>query len=171
MRIFGSDGFEGSKSWVRFWLLNLIPVVRAGGGPDHARSAFGRLVAESVFFTPAALLPRNGVMWQPVSRDVARATVNLRGMDQTVDISVDEDGRPRTVVIPRWSNANPEKEYRLQHFGGTLSEFRRFDGYTLPARIEGGNFIGTPDYFPFYKARIESIRFLPQVVSLPEARI
>ena len=161
MRIRGSDGFNGSNSWVRFWLLNLIPIVRAGGGRDHARSAFGRVVAESVFFTPAALLPRHGVAWELVSADRARATVSFQGMTQTVDISVAEDGGPRTVTIPRWSNANPEQKYQVQPFGGTLSEFRRFDGYMLPTRIEGGNFIGTPDYFPFYKARVESIRFLP----------
>lgn len=162
MRISGSDGFDGSSSWVRFWLMNLIPVVRAGGGRDHARSAFGRVVAESVFFAPAALLPREGVSWEPVSDGTARATVRFGDMTQTVDVSVDEDGRPHTVVIPRWSDANPENEYRVQPFGGTVSEFQRFDGYLLPTRIEGGNFIGTPDYFPFYRARVESIRFLPR---------
>lgn len=161
MRISGSDGFDGSTSWVRFWLMNLIPVVRAGGGRDHVQSAFGRVIAESVFFAPAALLPREGVSWEPVSEGTARATVSFGHMTQTVDVSVNEDGRPHTVVIARWSNANPDNEYRVQPFGGTVSEFQCFDGYLLPTRIEGGNFIGTPDYFPFYKARVESIRFLP----------
>ena len=144
-RIFGPDGFDGSSSWTRFWLLNIIPLVRAGGGPDHARSAFGRLVAESVFFAPAALLPQHGVTWDNAGPDTARATVSFRTMKQTVDVSVDGMGRLHTVTIPRWSNANPDKEYREQPFGGTLSEFERFDGYMLPTRIEGGNFIGTPD--------------------------
>ncbi len=162
MSLSGSDGFDRSRSWVRFWLLQSIPVVREGGNPDHARSAFGRVVAESVFFAPAALLPGKGVEWEAVSPDTARATVSYRDMVQSVDVSVDEEGRPHTVVIPRWSNANPQREYRIQPFGGRLSEFRSFDGYMLPTRIEGGNFIGTPDYFPFYRASVLSIRFIEE---------
>ena len=47
MRVSGSDGIIGAHSWVRFWLMGLIPVVRAGGTTDHARAAFGRVVAEA----------------------------------------------------------------------------------------------------------------------------
>ena len=50
--------------------------------------------------------------------------------------------------------------YRLQPFGGFLSEFRDFDGYRLPTRVEGGNFIGTEAYFPFYKAQVDHLRFV-----------
>ncbi|MDP1555016.1 MAG: hypothetical protein Q8L84_06115 [Hyphomonas sp.] len=48
---------------------------------------------------------------------------------------------------------------RFKPFGGFLSEFREFDGYTLPTRVEGGNHFGTPDFFPFFKARVTAIRF------------
>lgn len=161
IRIAGSDGFDGAWSWTRFWLLSAIPVVRAGNGRDHLRSAFGRVVAEVAFFAPAALMPNSDVAWEAVSSDTARATVTYRGMTQSVDVSVDEDGRPHTVVVPRWGNANPDKTYRIQPFGGTLSDFRQFDGYTLPTRIEGGNLIGTAEYFPFYRARVEDMRLLP----------
>jgi hypothetical protein len=159
-RIAGSDGFDGKSSWVRFWLVNTFPVVRAGGTSDHARAAFGRVVAEAVFWAPAALLPDSGVSWEAIGADIARATVTHRGMAQTVDVTVADDGRPTMVVIPRWSDENPEKSYRLQPFGGYLSEFRDFDGYRLPTKVEGGNFIGTEQYFPFYKARVEELRLV-----------
>ena len=159
MRFSGSDGFVSGTSWVRFWLLNTIPIVRAGGSPDHARAAFGRVIAEAVFWAPAALLPGNAVSWASVGADVARATVRYKEFSQTVDVTVAEDGRPTMVVIPRWSDANPEKTYQLQPFGGFLSEFLNFDGYRLPTRVEGGNFIGTEAYFPFYKARVDCLRF------------
>jgi hypothetical protein len=100
------------------------------------------------------------VSWEFVSADVARATVTHNDMVQTVDVTVDDDGRPTRVVIPRWTDANPEKTYQLQPFGGFLSEFQEFAGYQLPTRVEGGNFIGTEAYFPFYKARVESLRFV-----------
>jgi hypothetical protein len=160
MHISGSDGFERGTSWVRFWLLHAIPVVRAGGSIDHARAAFGRVVAEAVFWAPAALLPGDAVTWAAVDADVARATVRYEQFVQTVDVTVAGDGRPTMVSIPRWSDANPEKTYQVQPFGGFLSEFRNFDGYRLPTRIEGGNFIGTEAYFPFYKAHVEDLRFV-----------
>ena len=160
MRVSGSDGFDGGTSWVRFWLMQTIPIVRTGGSTDHARAAFGRVVAEAVFWAPAALLPKDTVSWEAVDADVARVTVNYKGMVQTVDVTVADDGRPTMVVIPRWSDANPEKTYQIQPFGGFLSEFRDFDGYRLPTRVEGGNFIGTEAYFPFYKAQVIQLRFV-----------
>lgn len=117
-----------------------------------------------MFWAPAARLPNDHVTWEAVDADTARATVAFNEISQTVDVTVADNGRPTMVVIPRWSDANAERTYRLQPFGGYLSEFRDFDGYRLPTRVEGGNFIGTDEYFPFYKVTVESIRFVPAVV-------
>lgn len=160
MRMSGSDAMVDDRSWTRFWLLSTLPVVRVGDNMNHLRSSFGRLVAEAVFWAPAALLPQNGVAWEETdSPDRARAVVTRGGLRQVVEIAVAGDGRPRWVKIPRWSNVNPEGEWREQPFGGTLDEFRTFDGFTLPTRIDGGNHFGTDDYFPFFRARVETVRF------------
>lgn len=60
----------------------------------------------------------------------------------------------------RWSNANPDKFWRLQPFGGTLSQFREFAGVMIPTQIEAGNFFGTADYFPFYRVRVEQFDWI-----------
>jgi Family of unknown function (DUF6544) len=159
MQISGSDGYDGKTSWVRFWLAQVVPIVRSGGNADHARAAFGRMVAEAAFWAPAALLPQFGTSWEAVDVNTARATVTGNGMTQTVDITMTRDGRPTKVVIPRWTDANDEKVFRLQPFGGYLAEFREFAGYTLPTRVEGGNWIDTPDYFPFYRASVKDVHF------------
>jgi hypothetical protein len=156
--ISGSDGATPESSWTRFWLFGLVPVVRASGA-DHHRSAFGRMVAEGVFWAPASLLPSDHVRWEQLDGNRARAVVRYGAYEQAVDISMDESGTPRRVEIQRWSNANSEKQFREQPFGGDLSEFREFGGYRLPTRVEGGNHIGTRDYFPFYKAIVTDIRF------------
>jgi len=157
--ISGSDGALADTSWTRFWLFNVIPVARISGTTDHLRSAFGRVVAEAAFWSPASLLPSESVTWDGVSNDTARATVKFAGQHQSVDITVAADGQPTSVVINRWSNANPDKTFRWQPFGGTLSRFREFDGYRLPTRVDGGNLFGTADYFPFYRARVTAISF------------
>jgi hypothetical protein len=160
MRMTGSDGYADGEAWTRFWLPNLLPVARASGTTDFARSAAGRAVAESVFWSPAALLPREGVFWETLNRDTARAHVQDGAVAHTVDLTVADDGRPVSVLLQRWSRENPDREWRLQPFGGTIEEIMEIDGYRLAARIEGGNWFGTEQYFPFYRARVTALRFI-----------
>ncbi|MCV6595388.1 MAG: hypothetical protein OIF48_20760 [Silicimonas sp.] len=158
MRISGSD----SGGWTRFWLAGLIPVARAGGTADHRLSSFGRCVSEAVFWTPAAVLPGPGIHWTAVDSNTARLTIEHQGLQQSIDLSVAEDGRPIRVVLQRWSNANADGVYRFQPFGGELSEFREFDGFRLPTHVEAGNHFGTEDYIPFFVAEVTRVRFAPQ---------
>ncbi len=151
----GSD----SGNWTRFRILGLIPVARMGGDLDHAQSAYGRYVAESVFWTPATVLPGPGVVWEGVDSNSARVTVSHGALSQTVNIRVNANGQLVEVFFSRWSNANSDKEYRLQPFGGTLSDFREVQGYNLPFKVEAGNMFGSDEYFVFYRAEIKKIRF------------
>lgn len=162
----GADGMTPETSWTRFWLFRLVPVVRVSGNADHHRSAFGRVVAEAAFWVPASLLPSDAVSWSAVDDNTARATVAYGAYSQAVDLTLEPDGRPSRVVIQRWSNANADKAFREQPFGGFLSDFREIGGYRLPMRVEGGNLIGTEAYFPFFQADVRAIRF-PQLGNLP----
>lgn len=155
----GSDGATPDGSWTRFWLFGLLPVVRASG-LDHHRSAFGRVVAEAAFWSPASLLPSDTVQWEAVGPDTARAVVQFGEFTQAVEITVDEDGEPTEAVILRWSNENAEKAFREQPFGGYPSEYRWFDGYKMPTRVEGGNHFGAPAFFPFFIANVTEIEGL-----------
>lgn len=157
--ISGSDALVDGVGWSRFWLGGLLPVARAGGDADHARAAFGRCIAEAVFWTPAALLQHDGVQWEAVDESTVRVVVTHGSLEQAVDLTIDADGRAEKVVFQRWSNANAAKTYRLQPFGGYLSEYRQFGGFQLPTRIEAGNFFGTEEYFPFFRATVTSVQF------------
>jgi Family of unknown function (DUF6544) len=158
--ISGSDGATPNSSWTRFWLFGLLPIVRVKGDINYQRSAFGRFIAEGVFWVPAALLPGEHVRWEPIDDCTARVVVSFGKFEQAVDLGVADDGAPKRVVMQRWSNENAEKEFRYQPFGGELGEFRAFGGYTLPTSVDGGNHIGTEEYFPFYRARVTEIRLL-----------
>jgi hypothetical protein len=100
------------------------------------------------------------VAWSAVDSDTARVTVAHRSLRQTLDIRVAATGQPMWVSMPRWSNANAEKTYPIQPFGGDLSDFRKVSGYRLAFHVDGGNFFGSADYFPFYKARVVDVRLL-----------
>ncbi len=161
MRTTGGMPVSGSDSgrWTRFRIFGLIPVARLGGDPDHTRSAFGRYVGEAAIWSPAALLPGPGVAWDAAGEDTARVTVTRGDLSQVIDITLDPEGRPVEVTFQRWSNANPDKEHRLQPFGAVMSDFREVGGYRLPFRVEAGNLFGTADYFPFFIAEVTDIRF------------
>ena len=146
--------------WTRFRILGLIPVARMGGEANHARAAFGRYVAEAVFWTPAALLPGPGVVWESLDQNTARVTVTHNSLSQAVDVKVDTDGRPVVVEFMRWSDANPERVHRLQPFGGELSDFREVQGFRIPFQVEAGNMYGMEQHFVFFKAKVASVRFL-----------
>lgn len=162
MRTTGGMPVAGSDSghWTRFRIFGLIPVARAGNDPDHARSAIGRYVSEAVIWSPAAVLPGPGVTWTEVDDNTARVTVRRAELSQAVDVTVDAEGRPKIISLERWTNANPEKTYRLQPFGAVVSDFREVGGYRLPFHAEAGNMFGTDDYFPFFIADVTEIRLL-----------
>jgi hypothetical protein len=161
MRLTGSDAAVDGNSWSRFWLLDLVPVARAGANSDHARSAFGRYVAEAVFWTPAAILPGNQIRWEAIDESTARVTVTHLELEQSVDLTIDAEGKLSKVSLQRWSNTNSAQTFRLQPFGGYLSEYRDFNGFRLPTRIEAGNFFETDSYFPFFRVNVTAIQ-VPQ---------
>lgn len=158
-RLSGSDGFIDGKSWSRFWIKDFIPVARTGGTTDHAKASFGRFVAETLIWSPASLLPRDGVVWSRLSDTAARVTVTSRALVQSVDLTVNDRGQPEKIVFVRWSDANPRNTYQSQPFGGYLTEFKEFDGYRLPTRVIAGNHFETDEYFPFFDITVSKVTF------------
>ena len=69
-------------------------------------------------------------------------------------IKLDAAGAVREVVGQRWSNANRDKVFRLQPFGGTILSGGTFQGFTITTQVAVGNQYGTDDYLPFFQATI-----------------
>jgi hypothetical protein len=157
-RVTGSDACVGRDAWTRFWLINTVPVARTSPTHDLVRSARARAVAEALW-APASLLPINGAEWEPTDRQRARVIFEVDGERYAVELTVAEDGQPRSLVMQRWTNANPERVFRYQPFGATVMEMGEFQGYRIPTRIEGGNAFGTDAYFPFFRAKVTGAHF------------
>lgn len=155
MSVSGSD----TMGWTRFRAMGVLPVARTGGTPDHRRSAFARLLMEAVAWTPTALLPGPDVRWRALDETTIAVAVTFEGAEEEAFVSLDSSGRPVAVWLQRWSDANAEKTFRRQPFGGALSEHRVFDGVGIATKVEVGNFYGTDAYFPFFSAEITKISF------------
>jgi len=159
MTITGSDALVGGEAWTRFWLLGLVPVANVRTSPDLVRSARFRGAVESALWLPASLLPGNRVRWEQTGPNRARITLERFDPAIVLDLTLAETGAVREVVGQRWSDANPEKRFRLQPFGGAVSGESTFDGFTIPSAVAVGNHYGTERYLPFFQARITAARY------------
>ena len=153
MRISGADALVAGAATTRFWLNGLVPVANEPSSPDLVRSATFRSAIEAIW-VPASLMPVNGIVWEQIGADTARVTINRVSPPVTIELTLNADGSVREVIGQRWSNANPDKTFRLQPFGGTVAAERTFQGFTVPSRLSVGNHFRTDDYLPFFQAEI-----------------
>lgn len=157
MAFAGSDGYleapGGGESWTKFWLHGLVPLARAGGTADHARAAATRAMLESVW-SPAALLPRFGAEWRQTGPNSAEIHFATAPDLPPMHLRLDAAGDPVEVWALRWSDANPDRTWRLQPFGGRLLAHEDHQGFRIPVAVDLGNHWGTPDYAPFFSATV-----------------
>lgn len=104
VRFVGADALGPDGARVEFRLHGRVPILRSSG-PDIARSAAGRLAAETVAWLPHALTPQAGGRWTAI--DHHRATVTLDGPDGPIDIdvTVDDNGRLIALGLQRWKDS------------------------------------------------------------------
>ena len=159
MAIRGSDALVQGEAWTRFWLLGLVPVAQERTTPDLVRSAQFRAAVEGALWLPASLLPENEVQWEQVGPYEARVILRRFRPDIAIRLKIDEAGRVMEVVGQRWSNANRDKVFRLQPFGGTMLAEGTFQGFTVPTEVAVGNHYRTEDYLPFFQARITNVDY------------
>lgn len=159
LAITGSDGSLNGKAWMQFWINSLLPVVNAQSPPDLVRSAQFRSAMESIW-VPAALLPRDGISWEASGANKAIVTISTFENPIVLELTLDETGALTEVVGMRWSDANPEKTFRLQPFGGTIEAEGAFEGYTIPTMVKVGNLFGTDGFLPFFQAEIVEAKYL-----------
>ena len=159
IRFSGSDGYwNGHTSWTRFWLWGVLPVARIADTEDHARAAAARMVMETVW-APVELLPQSGAVWTQTGADQAEVQFSEVPGVEPIHLTLDAAGRVLEMTTLRWSDANPGRIYRLQPFGGRTLAHATHQGFTIPTAMEIGNLYGTPEYAPFFRARLTWVEY------------
>ncbi len=154
--ITGFDRFSAGQGQMRWKLLNIIPVLSASGA-DVARSAAGRLAAESVLL-PTAFQTAG---WSPGSdKDVVTMSRVINGAEEKVNLRLTAQGQLAEVWMMRWGNPGGEKPGRYP-FGVAIMEEKEFSGITLPSVLRAGWWWGTPNQGDgeFFHARITGALF------------
>lgn len=159
LRFAGSDGLQtGRTSWTRFWVWGVLPVARVADTEDHARAAAARMLMEAVW-APAALLPQSGAVWTQTGPHQAEVRFPAVPGTEPIHLTLDASGRVVEMTTLRWSDANPERTYRLQPFGGRMLAHASHQGFTIPTAMEIGNLYGTPEYVPFFRANLTRVEY------------
>lgn len=158
LAVSGSDGLHDAHAWMRMWMFWAIPLVQVAATEGLDRSALARPALEAIW-TPAAFLPAYGARWEQLASDKARVTLGKGETETAVVMTIAESGRVLDIVADRWSDANPQKIFQLQPFGGTMEEEATFGGYTIPSVVHVGNHYGTDDYFAFFNAQVTDARY------------
>ncbi len=133
-RLSAQGATGGAES--RRWLFGLVPVRRY---PEQwvERILAERLAAELLWFPPA-LLPQRGAKWSEVDEARARVSVSVRGRPYTLELTVDEEGRPTALALERFRPPFAGREGALSTWVfDQLDEEEQFEGYTLPTRLRG----------------------------------
>lgn len=154
----GFDRLVDGRAQLRWRLLGLVPLV-AAAGPDVARSAAGRLAAESVWLPSA--LRGTAVSWTAPEAAHARATLPVPGEIATLDLTIGDDGGLRRLALVRWGNPGGGP-FRALPFGGIVQEERTFGGYTIPSRLRIGWHIDGDrfeDDGEFFRVTVDEARY------------
>lgn len=161
VRFEGVDVLASTEARMEFRLRGRVPVVNAAG-EDLRRSAAGRLAGETVSWLPAAFVPGSGVWsgadpaWRTVDGERALVTVPTPVEPVEVEITVDADGRLRSLGFARWrESADPPAS---EPFGGEFGmEFVDGDGRRISSHGAVGWGWGTPGWEQgqFFRFEIE----------------
>ena len=153
-----SDTLIDDKGEMRWDLLDVVPVVRAGGA-DISRSAAGRVNIESIWLP--SVLCADGVEWAQASAERVSAEFTAHEETAHLELEIDAAGRVESMRMPRWGNPAGEP-FHYVDFGGWAESEAEFGGYTIPTRVRVGWFFGSERFEgegEFFRATIDAVEY------------
>lgn len=138
LTIRGFDRFIDGTGAMQWKLGGLLTVMRASGA-DVSRSAAGRFAAESVWLP--SMLCGDDVSWRVDEQGLAHARIAIDRYATDVALAM-HCGFVQSIAVARWGNPDG-KSFREIDFGAFVEQEATFGGYTIPARLRAGWYIGS----------------------------
>ncbi len=154
LNVFVRDAYRAGAGLLRAEALGLVTVASQEPSPDLALGELLRWLAEACW-CPTALLPSQGVRWEAIDEDRARATLTDRGTTASLEFrfsrvglvtSVFTPGRPRTVGA-----ANVPTPWE-----GTWTAWSARNGMHVPSAGEAA-WLLPEGRLPYWRGRVKSI--------------
>lgn len=153
------DGYAEGRASMLGALLAVAPVVDESDREELRAGALQRYLAESVWF-PTALLPREGLTWNPLDDTHARATLT----DASTSVSLDFEFGPGGEIVGAYtagrlrSVAGEKGRYEQLAWGGRYRGYEERDGMRVPTEAEVYWVVQGREQ-PYYRGRNLDIAF------------
>jgi hypothetical protein len=99
VRVYVRDAYTAGAGTLHAAILGLVTVARMQSTPELAHGELMRFLAEAAWY-PTALLPSQGVQWEPIDDASARATLADGAIRVSLDFHFERDGLITTVRAP-----------------------------------------------------------------------
>ncbi len=126
------DMFLAGKGSMRGKIAGWITVIDAAQTLQLSTAALQRHLGEAIWF-PTALLPSQGVRWEPIDDARSRATLNADGVTASVEFHFGVDGLVDAVVVPDRLFDNGKSPPVPRLWRAQVLGWQEFDGIKLPA--------------------------------------
>ncbi|MEX2571094.1 MAG: DUF6544 family protein [Gemmatimonadota bacterium] len=149
------DRYLGGSAGMLGKIGALIPVVDQAGGRELASSALHRYLAESVWL-PTALLPREDLVWEPLTDSSARVTLSDAGLSVSLDVHFGDAGEIVRVEGDRYRDV--EGVGVRTPFVGHFRDYFASDGMRIPRRGEVA-WILAEGTFAYWRGRATAVAY------------
>ncbi|MDS0260270.1 hypothetical protein NDI56_12775 [Haloarcula sp. S1CR25-12] len=122
------DRFCDGEGSAAVSLFGVVPLDSVGTSPELVEAELQRYLAEAVWY-PTALLPREGVQWDPIDERTAEATVEHRGVSASLTVSFTDD-EVRAVHTERYRRV--DDGFELTPWTGRWDDYERRNGLRVP---------------------------------------
>jgi hypothetical protein len=127
------DAFVDGEGFLRAAVLSTVTVADAPPSPEMNESELQRYLAEAVWLPPA-LLPGNGVEWEPLDDRSARATLTAGEATATVDFHFADDGTVASVTADRYR----QEEGTVGQWVGDFDRYEQRGPFRVPTEARVG---------------------------------
>lgn len=127
------DMFLEGRGSMRGKIAGWITVVDAAQTPQLSAAALQRHLGEAIWF-PTALLPSQGVCWEPIDESRSRATLSTGGVTASVEFHFGANGLVDTALVADRLFDNGKSPPVPRPWRARVLGWREFAGMQLPAQ-------------------------------------
>jgi hypothetical protein len=128
------DLYRGGDGSARVSLFGVVPIDGATPSPELNEAELLRYLAEAVWY-PTALVPGDGVTWDPIDDRTARATIEYGDVAASLEFSFNEDDEV-TRVYAEERHRRVGDGFEPTPWSGYWEDYRTHNGIRIPTTGE-----------------------------------
>jgi hypothetical protein len=150
------DAYEDGRGSLAAKVLSTVSVADADRSAELDRGELVRYLAEAVWY-PSALLPQNGVTWEPVHDRAARATIEDSGTTASLTFYFGSDDLVTRVVGER-PRLQDDGSYEATRWTGHWDDYEEQSGIVVPTSGEVAWDLADRT-LTYWRANVETIEY------------